>query len=512
MEEKKQTKVDVILVNPTRVGIDSYCTPPLHLLYLKKALNDCGYSACIINVHEIFCKTIGKYDNLQTGLVQKQKIEDQAITDILSLEAKVIGIGGVCPSYKFSERLAVAIKAKKKIPIIIGGSLGLPLKELWFKHTEVDYLCEGDGESLIVDFVKNLSNPAKLHQIPGLYWREKITWKGNSPQLPLNLDYIATPDIRDVDYEFYMATLKRWINVTLSREYQLTEANRVWPVVLTRGCVYNCLFCFHFNRKHRCHSIDYIIDYLRRLKNEFGIDVVVTWDDLIMANPKWFMTLCDALAESSLGIKIFSSGGKANLITEEMAKKMARANFFRISYGIESGSQKILDEMQKSATVEDNRRAIEVTTKAGIFVHINIVLGMPGETKMTLRETYNFLIDVAQRNNLNMNNISCSFATGYPGTQLFDLMESKGLVSDLREYILNVQGVGTPEPILCKLLKDELEYFVFRLRSKVNNNYYSKRGDYLHKLANIFIYNWYSYKASKYVSHGLKRTIQKFMK
>lgn len=512
MEEEKKTKVDVVLVNPTRVGMDSYCTPPLHLMYLKKALNDSGYSAYIVNVHEIFCKAIGKYDNLQSGSVQKQRIENQAIADILSLEAKVIGIGGVCPSYKFSERLAVAIKAKRKIPVIIGGSLGLPLKELWLKHTEVDFLCEGDGESLIVDLVKNLSNPDKLRQIPGLYWREDTRWVGNLPQLPSNLDSIISPDIRDVDYEFYMSTFKKWINVTLSKEYQLTEANRVWPVVLTRGCIYNCLFCFHFNRKHRCHSIKYIIGHLRRLKNEFGVDVIVTWDDLIMANPKWFMTLCDALAESSLGIKIFSSGGKANLITEEMANKMARANFFRISYGIESGSQKILDEMQKNATVEDNRKAIEVTTKAGIFVHINIVLGMPGETKATLRETYNFLIDIVRRNNLNMSNISCSYATGYPGTQLFDLMVSKGLAGDLREYIFNVQGVGSPEPILCGLLRDELEYFVFRLRSRVNSNYYSNRGDYMHKLANLLLYNWYSYKAKRYVSHGVKRAIQKFMK
>jgi len=512
MEEKKQSVVDVILVNPTRVGIDSYCTPPLHLMYLKRALNNCGYSACIINVHEIFCKAIGKYDNFLTCLDQKQKIEDQAITDILNLEARLIGIGGVCPSYKFSERLVVAIKAKKKIPIIIGGSLGLPLKELWFKHTDVDFLCEGDGETLIVELIKNLSNSEKLHQIPGLYWRNNLTWKGNLPQLPSNLDYVITPDIRDVDYEFYMSTLKRWINATLPREHQLTETNRVWPVVLTRGCIYNCLFCFHFNRKHRCHSIKYIVDHLKNLKNEFGVDVIMTWDDLIMANPKWFMTLCDVLAENSLGIKIFSSGGKANLITEEMAIKMARANFFRISYGIESGSQEILDEMKKNASVEDNKRAIEVTTNVGIFVHINMVLGMPSETRKTLRETEDFLIDVVSRNSLNMSNISCSYATGYPGTQLFDLMIAKGLVGDLREYVFNIQGVGTPEPILCKLSKDELEYFVFRLRLRINNNYYSKRGDYVHKIANVFLYNRFSYKARRCFSYNIKNAIRKFMK
>jgi radical SAM superfamily enzyme YgiQ (UPF0313 family) len=235
----------------------------------------------------------------------------------------------------------------------------------------------------------------------------------------------------------------------------------------------------------------------------------VTWDDLVMASPKWFMELCDALADASLGIKIFSSGGKADIITEEIAKKMAKANFFRISYGIESGSQKILDEMQKNSTVEDNRRAIEVATRAGIFVHINMVLGMPSETKTTLRETYNFLVDVVKSNNLNMSNITFAFATGYPGTQLFDLMVRKGLVKDMRDYIFSVQGLATPEPILCKLTKDELEYFVFKLRSRIKGNFYSKRVNFLNKLTNILIYNWYSFLANRYIWRGLKRLIKK---
>lgn len=266
----------------------------------------------------------------------------------------------------------------------------------------------------------------------------------------------------------------------------------MFPVIFTRGCIYHCLFCFHFNRKHRRHSIDYIIEHLSHLKQEFGVTTVVTWDDLVMGNPRWFMDLCDALRKASLGIKIFTSGGKANIITEEMARKMAAANFFRVSYGIESGSQIMLDEMQKMATVEDNRKAIEVTTKAGIFVHVNIVLGMPGETRETLSETFDFLVNVAKENNLSMQNISCSFATAYPGTQLYDRIAQKGMIQDKREHILFTKGVGDPDPVLCRLSKKELNDFEAKVKFKINDIYFKGQGRNVKRALNLMVNNKYS--------------------
>ena len=485
-------KTDVLLVNPTRVGVDAYCTPPLHLMYLNQALKEAGYKAEMVNVHEIYAKAAGVDKNYEKQIDRKRRVEERAIADILEWDARLIGIGGVCPSYEFGERLAREVKRKKKTPIVIGGSLGLPLKGLWYENTEVDYLCEADGERTIVQVMESLTRPADLKKIPGLHWRGNGVWEGNRPDLPKDLDYIAAPDIRDIDYNYYMDIEKRWVNRTLPANKRLGPEERVFPVIFTRGCIYNCLFCFHFNRKHRRHSIEYIIDYLSYLKREFGVTVVVTWDDLVMGNPKWFMELCDALRKASLGIKIFTSGGKANIITEEMARKMAGANFFRVSYGIESGSQTILDEMQKMATVEDNRRAVEVTTRAGIFVHINIVLGMPGETRETLAETFDFLVGVAKENNLSMQNISCSFATAYPGTQLYESLVQRKIIPDMRDYILDMKGVGDPEPVLCRLSKKELKDFEAKVKFKVNDIYFKGQGRNVKRALNLMVNNKYS--------------------
>jgi anaerobic magnesium-protoporphyrin IX monomethyl ester cyclase len=484
-----EKSIDVLLINPTRIGTDSYCTQPLHLMYLSKALHDAGFSVKIINVHEMYCKEIDDTQNDEFHRTEKQKVETLAIEEILKQDAKLIGIGSICTAYEFSEKIAIALKSQSNVPIIIGGSLGLPLKDLWYKYTKIDYICESDGERVMVDLVKNLGNNESIQKIPGLHWRTDKGWIGNPPDLPLDLDYISAPDIREIDYEFYIKVLREWVNKTLPPEKQLSNKERPWSVVFSRGCIYDCMFCFHFNRKHRKHSIGYIINYMRYLRDKFGITVIVTWDDLIMANPKWFMDLCDGLANANLGIKIFTSGGKANIITEPMAKKMASANFFRVSFGIESGSQTILNEMKKCSTVEDNKWAIKVTTDAGIFVHLNMVIGMPSETKETLEETYNFIVEVSKENKLSMQNISFSYVKGYPGTQLFDYMVKKSLVDDTREYILTTSGVGYPEPVLCNLTVEDLKKFLARVEYAVNDIHLTQQGHFMKRIINRIAYS-----------------------
>ncbi|MEN6373327.1 MAG: radical SAM protein [Smithella sp.] len=474
---------DVLLINPTRVGIDSYLTPPIHLMYLAKALIDAGHTYKIINVHEAFCRKAHVFENDVTAMKIKKALEEEYIDKILQYNAKLIGIGSVPPSYDFTEKLVLALKGKNNnTPIIVGGSLGLPLKDLWYKNTEIDFLCEGDGECLIVELLENLSTPDRWKKIPGLYWRTENGWRGNKPDLPINLDYIKAPLPDMVDFALYSNFYYQWINKTLPPQLRLQNSEIIWPVVLSRGCIYNCTFCFHFNRIHRRHSVEYIIDHLRTLKSKYGVTFVVTMDDLVMANRNWFMDLCRALEKEKLGIKIFTSGGKANLVDEEMATAMAKASFIRISYGIESGSQAILDEMQKQSTVEDNRRAVKFTTNAGIFVHLNIVIGMPGETKSTLDETKHFLIDVAKENNLSEENVSISFATPYPGTQLYNKAVQLGIIHDMRDYIMNVKGVGDPNPILCSLSKNALQSFPNLVRRQIINLRLKKEKHHIERL------------------------------
>ena len=423
----------VLLVNPIRRGGDSYCTPPLHLMYVSKAIREAGHES---EIYDAFF--IANRRGILNDVLNKEEYEQKLINEILEKDFDLLGIGSIVSSYPFSENLVKQAKNRKDVPIIIGGGLGTPILDLWEKNTEVDFVVASDGEKVIHRFLENYPDRDKIQKIPGLYYREDGKFIKNKPELNRNLDYISYPDWNEVDYEAFITIQRNWVNSTLPKELKLTEKDRVLPIVATRGCPYDCTFCYHFDRTHRKHSIDYIIKYLTHLKESYGINVLQTWDDLIMTDRKWFMELCDEIAARNMGFRIFSGGGKPNFVTKEMLDKMRKAGFIRISYGIESGSQKILNIMKKKITVSQNYSAMKMTTESGIFPHANIVLGMPGETRETLKETKKFLESLE----LEPKHVSFAFATAYPGTELFTYLTGKYNVTDLKAYLENVTGVG----------------------------------------------------------------------
>lgn len=464
-EKRDQNIVKVLLVNPTRVGIDSFSTPPLHLMYLKKALKLVpGCSCKIIDVNYEINKLLNSHDNVLSNIIteKKRQLEGEYIKKILQMDFDILGIGGIVPCYNFSERLVKALsEIKHNIWIIVGGGLGIPLKALWLR-TKIDFLVEGDGELIIVDIVKSYPDKEKARSIRGVYYRSGNGWEGTGPSLPANLDYIAYPDWEEIDYDYFMGEMGRWLRKALPKSFSNEiKSVRLLPIVMTRGCPYSCTFCFHFNRFHRKHSVEYMMDYLVHLKKNYDVNMLQTWDDLIIVDRKWFLELCRMLKKKRIDLKIFMSGGKPNLIDSEMLYAMKEAGVMRISYGIESGSSVILKEMKKMATVEENFNAVKSTIKEGIFTHLNMVAGMPSESIETLKDTKSFLLKCQEKAGINSDNIYFSYATAYPGSELFDYAMNKGLVSDMRKYVVEQnKGVGEYSLDLCGLGKRRLQKFI----------------------------------------------------
>lgn len=481
----------MLLVNPTRTGADWHCAPPLHLMYLKKALKRLPDCSCdIFDVNYEINKRLGlRVNSLDPEVVnQKRRFEDEYIRQISQKDFDILGIGGIVPCYDFSERLVSAVsKIKPNAWIIIGGGLGMPLKDLWFQ-TKIDFFVESDAEVTIVDIVKSYPDKNRAQEIRGVYHRDGNAWKGSGPNLPANLDYIAPPDWEDIDYEYYMDAQKRQIRRQLPHELNLALANaRLLPVLMTRGCPYNCTFCFHFNRLHRKHSIEYLMDYFSDLQKKFGIDTLYTWDELIITDRTWFIQLCEALKKKSSGIQIYMAGGKPSLIDKEMLKKMREAGVIRMSFGIESGSSTILKEMRKMTTVEENYNAVKWSVETGIFTHLNMVVGMPSESKKTLKETKDFLMRLQKDVGINSESVSFALATAYPGAELFEYAVKKNFVNDLRSYVLENKGCAYYSLNFCGLGERRLKKFIESTLIKMDFN--ELRGAFnVHRAKKLFLF------------------------
>jgi len=175
-----------------------------------------------------------------------------------------------------------------------------------------------------------------------------------------------------------------------------------------------------------------------------------------------------------LGVSFFGGGGKPNLITPQVLESMKRANFVRFSYGIESGSQKILDTMEKRCSVEQNLNALKMTEDKKIPCFANIIFGMPGEDMQTLNETKKLLIEA----DLTSERFYGSWAVAYPGTPLFDWMKEKNLVTDIRRYLFTIGSIGNYIFNFSDLPLKKLQKEVFKLKLDVDLAYYKKHGQH----------------------------------
>ncbi len=474
-----KTTLKILLVNPTRVGADSYSTPPLHLMYLKTAFAGvAGISCEIFDASYQTIRKLGVARNLfgEVLLNKKHEIEEELIREICSKDFDILGIGGIVPCFHFAERVAVAAaKVRPEAWIVVGGGLGLPLKELW-AGMPVHFLVEGDGEISFSQVVQAYPDPQKARAVRGVHSRDNGSWKGSAPELPANLDYIGFPDWDDVDHAYFIDIMREWMFVAMPQEFHPELRNaRLLPVVFSRGCSYQCTFCFHFNRLHRKHSVEYVIRHLKHLKEKYGINMVNTWDELIVADRRWFLKLCQALKEENLGIRLFMAGGKPNLIDREMVQAMKEAGVVRISYGTESGSPRMLKIMKKMVTVEENREAVKISMAGGVFTHLNMVIGMPGENEGTLAETRGFLLQLQKEAGISSQNVSFAFATAYPGTELFDQAVKAGLVKDLRSYVMECRGVVSYYLDLCGMGERRLWRFIDGIQIEMNFHEYLKK-------------------------------------
>ena len=457
----------ILLIYPPRRD-DTYMFPPTSLLYISQAVRAAGHEAEIIDIPYLLEKS---HENLSL-------LNNSLFDYILGKKCDVLGIGGVVSTYFFYDHFVKKFREMKKdIPIVAGGSIGMPIREVWEDNVPVDYLVDGDGEYVIQRLLDYLENKdyAAIENIPGLYYFKNGRYQGNPPELIDPLDSIPFLNYDETDSEYYISELSNWLEFIIPDRSLIKEKRtRFLPLLTSRGCPFSCTFCFHFNKKYRAHSVDYVIENIKFLKTKYGINALYIIDDLFTFDRKRTIELCESIYKANLGVYFMGSGGKPSFVTAEMLESMKKAGFIRFSYGIESGSQKMLDSMQKRTTVKQNLNALSLTEEKGIPCFANMVFGMPGENYETLKETKSFLIKA----DLSSKRFYAAWATAYPGTPLFDWMRKEGRVNDTRQYLLGVGSIGKYLYNFSELPMDEFRKKVFELRQEVDMEYYLKRRRY----------------------------------
>lgn len=233
----------------------------------------------------------------------------------------------------------------------------------------------------------------------------------------------------------------------------------------SRGCPYRCIWCSSytvFGRKVRFRSPENILEEIRRAKADFGVDSVYFVDDTFTVNPKWVEAICDKLIAGDLkGLK-WACQARVNTVTPALLAKMKAAGCVQLDFGVESGSQKILDILKKDTTIPQIKAAFAVAKRAGLQVFASVIVGTPGETKEDVMMTLRLLKE------LEPDYTDIFYATPYPGTRLYEIAKEMNAISDPSDYDSWYVGKQIDNPIMTAgFSKEELIGFRSMLENQV---------------------------------------------
>lgn len=339
---------------------------------------------------------------------------DDTIKRIQHENPDYIGITAVTPSIYKAFLLAKAIKNENpKQLIILGGPhvTAIPDKTL-NDYSCFDIAVLGEGEDTIVELLKVLEKGDPLKNVSGIVYRDggQVVRTAKRPFI-MDMDRLPFPawDLLPNIAEYYRPPI---FSVK-----QLPSTS----LVTTRGCPGKCTFCDTsvFGQKVRGFSPEYVLKMINKLMHEYGIKDMLFDDDCAPLLKARFERLLDMLIESNLGLS-WSCNSRIDIVRPDVLKKMKRAGCWQIAYGIESGSQKILDFYKKGITLKKIEEALSWTNDAGIMTKGFFMVGNPLETSKTVEETINFA------KKIKLDDFQITSFTPLPGSAVYPVAEKYG--------------------------------------------------------------------------------------
>ena len=402
----------------------------------------------------------------------------------------IVGISALFnTSYNDLESTSCAVKEQQSSAFVIAGG-GLPTNlygKILEEFPDIDAVCYGEGEIPMADLL-NSPDYEKLiceHQS----WASRKTVKARKQMgdsFITNLDEIPTFDYSLINLDDYNAR-------SLDKRYSGDDKKREMSIHTSRGCPFNCVYCSNgklHGRKVRCMTIGKVMEEVRRMKNEFGVTVLLIEDDHFFSDVERTKTILDRLSEFDLRIE-FPNGLAVYAIDEEIGRLLKKAGASSVSLAVESGSdyvlKKIINKPLKTSMIKDKA---EILKKNGITVHAFIVLGLPGEMDEHRLETQNMLLDVG------FDWVHIFIGIPIVGSRLYDIcVENSYLIdSDMSNHIISRANIKAPgvDP-------EKIEEAAYMMNLKVNfvNNWNMSIGNY--KKAASYFKN----VVDKYKDHAL---------
>jgi radical SAM superfamily enzyme YgiQ (UPF0313 family) len=400
--------MNILLVNPPRFeGIpvirEERCeiterysvVPPYSLLQIASLLRERGHNVSLIDANVSDMRA------------------DQLRTDISSREYDAL-IFRFTPT-TFDNDMEVAQISKSLNPgattIGICWTMRTLPEEVLNSAPDLDIYIMHEYEVVAPKLIETIANGDDISSVPGIAYREDDAVVVNPDAKPIG-DYDSIPLPA---YDLLSSLKDYYINTRHGSPFTI--------MYTSKGCPYNCIYCTVAGTKWKPRSAESVLNEIRYLKENHSIKTISFFDETFTIDRGRVVEICDGLINGDLNVTWYCNT-RANLVDWDLLKLMRKAGCKGMSFGIESGNQTILDNVNKGTTVEQAERAIKMAKDAGIKVYTSFMFGLPGETWKTVNETISFIKRTLPTG------AQFNVTVPYPGTKLYDMAVEKGWISN----------------------------------------------------------------------------------
>jgi radical SAM superfamily enzyme YgiQ (UPF0313 family) len=399
-----------LLINPPLSGAERYgryaqagsYLPPLGLAYLAAMLE-------------------GRHEVRILDAAAEELTLDETLARVREFDPAVVGITVIAATFGRAVTLCDRVKqASPGVVTVLGGPHPTACPDACLAPPSVDVVAIGEGEQTVAELADALAGQQDLGGVRGIGFKRDGAAVFSARRARADLDALPLPARHLLPMERYMPS---------AMHYRRLPAH---SVVCGRGCPYRCTFCSCakvFAGKVTVRSPENVAAEAKVLKERWGARELLFWDDTFGLSDEWTRRLCELLRPLDVS---WSAWMRVDLVSPEILREMARSGCWHVSYGVESGNQRVLDGIRKGFKIQDVRNAFRWTHEAGMEARGTFVLGLPGDDIASMRDTVELAVEIQA------DYATFQLLTPYPGTELWDEAERLGtfLSRDLDRYTI----------------------------------------------------------------------------
>lgn len=381
--------------------------PPISLAYVASILENEG---CLVKLIDISASGLSK---------------EEVVSELREFSPHFLGF--TLATFQFQHTLSWIryIKSFINVPVIVGG-IHVPVYpgETMFHH-EIDYALTAEAEGALSELIQAVINKKDLSQVKGLCFRSASGDIIINPRRipPANLDETPFPARHLIPNAKYYSLISQKKNFT--------------AMITSRGCPFRCIFCDNQTIPYRYRSPGNIVDEMQECQGRHNINEIDIFDGVFSINHRRTVEVCREIRRRGLRIS-WSIRMRVDLITEEVLNELVSSGCMRIYYGIESGSPEILKTINKEVNLARIEEVVKLTKKKGINTFGYFMIGNPGETEATIKQT----VSLMKRLPLDYVQIAPVFPP--PNTRLYEMV--KGMMGE--DYWANYTLNGKEDGVL----------------------------------------------------------------